>query len=302
MYKENTHNPYHLIAEWYGNSDVYGWVRANDIQSLSDIDSAIIKLYNLKIINSPAYWMDFVKTNEVKYLSDLIIKSTKKVSSSNKQALTPTQGLSKLVSNGIISSPDYWSSIINKYANIGALIQTIAGAMQNVTEDDIRKKVVNFAKQYLGYNEWDGTHRTIIDAYNAHTPRARNYKVSYYDAWCATFVSFVSISLGYTDIMPTECGCECMIELYKKLGRWQENDAYIPKPGDIIFYSWTDGTNYRYTDLTDIADHVGIVTDCDGWTVTVIEGNKNDSVSYQQIAVNGRYIRGYAVPNYAKKI
>ena len=38
-----------------------------------------------------------------------------------------------------------------------------------------------------------------------------------------------------------------------------------------------------------------------GNTIKIIEGNKSDSVSYREIAVNGRYIRGYGVPKYSSK-
>ena len=125
--------------------------------------------------------------------------------------------------------------------------------------------------------------------------------MKYTDAWCSTFASAVAIAAGLTDIIPTECGCEKHIALFKKLGAWVENDAYVPKPGDYIFYDWQDGTNYATTDNTGAADHVGIVTEVNGSTITVIEGNMSDAVGYRHIAVNGRYIRGYGVPKYASK-
>ena len=67
-----------------------------------------------------------------------------------------------------------------------------------------RTAVVNQAKAWLGYNEADGSHRAIIDLYNTQNPRPRGYKVTYTDAWCATFVSAVAVKLGYTRIIPTE--------------------------------------------------------------------------------------------------
>ena len=33
-------------------------------------------------------------------------------------------------------------------------------------------------------------------------------------------------------------------------------------------------------------------------TIKVIEGNKNDAVEYRDLPVNGRYIRGYGLPDY----
>ena len=171
-----------------------------------------------------------------------------------------------------------------------------------MTENELRQKVVTTAEKYLGCNEADGSHRRIIDIYNTKQKQLpRGYKVTYSDAWCATFVSAISILCGLTDIMPTECGCGAMVDLYVGLGRWQENDGYTPQPGDIIMYYWKDGTNYETTDCVGYPDHVGIVVSVSGKTIKVIEGNKNDAVGYREIKVNGRYIRGYCLPNYALK-
>ena len=155
--------------------------------------------------------------------------------------------------------------------------------------------VIGLAKRWIGKNENDGTHKNIIDIYNSHKPLARSYKVKYTDAWCATFVSAISIQLGYTDIIPTECGCEEMIKKFKKLGVWIENENRTPTPGEIIFYDWQDdgkGDNVGYT------DHVGIVEKVEGNNITVIEGNINNSVGRRVIVVNGKNIRGYAAPKY----
>ncbi len=167
-----------------------------------------------------------------------------------------------------------------------------------MTEQELRNKVVSIARGWIGRKESDGSHREIIDLYNSHKPLARGYPVKYTDAWCSTFASAVAIKAGLTDIIPTECGCGKHIELFKKLGSWEENDAYVPKPADYIFYDWQDsGTG----DNTGAADHVGIVEKVVGQTITVIEGNYSNAVKRRTIAVNGRYIRGYGVPKYGSK-
>lgn len=159
--------------------------------------------------------------------------------------------------------------------------------------------IVKLAQNWVGKKEADGTHKEIIDTYNEHKPLARGYKVRYDDEWCATFVSALSIALGYTDIIPTECGCQKMIELHKELGTWVENENRVPDPGDIIFYDWQDdgkGDNKGWS------DHVGIVEKVSGNTITVIEGNWNDGVTRRTLTVNGKYIRGYAVPKYDEEV
>lgn len=170
-----------------------------------------------------------------------------------------------------------------------------------MTEQELRKQVVSIAQGWIGCKESNGTHKPIIDLYNSHKPLARGYPVKYTDAWCSTFASACAIKAGLTDIIPTECGCGKHIELFKKLGSWEENDAHVPQPGDYIFYDWQDGSNYATTDNKGAADHVGIVEKVSGQTITVIEGNMSNAVGRRTLKVNGRYIRGYGVPKYSSK-
>ena len=167
-----------------------------------------------------------------------------------------------------------------------------------MTEAELRQKVISIFMGWYGYTEANGGHKKIIDIYNAHKPLARGYKVKYTDAWCATTVSAAFIRAGLTDIAPTECSCAKMIELYKKLGRWQESDGYRPQPGDILMYDWDDTGS---GDNTGHPEHVGMVVSVTGNAVKVIEGNKSNAVGYRTMQVGGRYIRGYCLPDYARK-
>ena len=168
----------------------------------------------------------------------------------------------------------------------------------SMTEQALRQKLVGIAQGWLGRKESDGSHREIIDLYNSHKPLARGYPVKYTDAWCSTFASAVAIKAGLTDIIPTECGCEKHIQLFKALGSWEEKDAHVPAPGDYIFYDWDDN---GAGDCTGSADHIGIVEKVSGQTITVIEGNMSNAVGRRTLKVNGRYIRGYGVPKYSSK-
>ena len=163
-----------------------------------------------------------------------------------------------------------------------------------------RQDYVNQMRDWLGKKESDGSHKEIIDIYNSHTPRARGYKVKYTDSWCATTVSAAAIKLGYTDIIPLECSCGKMISLAQNMGIWEERDDIVPEIGDIIMYDWDDSSNYATTNNTGWPEHVGVVesVNTDTKTLTIIEGNINDSVGRRTIAINGRYIRGYVRPNF----
>lgn len=189
----------------------------------------------------------------------------------------------------------YGQTYYNKYAGTAS---KPGNGGKTMTEQELRQKVVSIAQSYIGCKESDGSHRKIIDLYNSHKPLARGYAMKYTDAWCSTFASAVAIAAGLTDIIPTECGCEKHIQLFKNIGSWQENDAYVPSPGDYVFYDWDDS---GAGDCTGSADHVGIVEKVSGQTITVIEGNYSNSVKRRNIAVNGRYIRGYGVPKYSSK-
>lgn len=158
-----------------------------------------------------------------------------------------------------------------------------------------RSQVVKQAQAWIGRNESDGSFKEIIDCYNSHKPYARGFKMDYKTAWCSCFVSAVAIKLGYTDIIPTEVGCGPHIELFKKLGIWVENDAYVPKPGDIILFDWEDSGS---GDNTGFPNHIGYVEKVENGKITTIEGNYSNAVKRRTLAVNGKYIRGYAVPKY----
>lgn len=158
-----------------------------------------------------------------------------------------------------------------------------------------RSVIVNTAQNFIGLNETDPEYETkILDVYNQ-KPLPRGYALKPTDAWCAAFVSIVGILCGYDGIILKECSCQKMLEKYKKINRFIENDSYKPLPGDIIFYDWNDS---GIGDCTGAPDHVGIVEKIEGKYITIIEGNYKNSVKRRTISQNARYIRGFAVPDY----
>lgn len=162
-----------------------------------------------------------------------------------------------------------------------------------------RLRTVHMAEHWLGVQEGSEEHEQILDIYNSHEPLAQGYTVTATDSWCAAFGSCVAIESGITDLVPTECGCERQIGLWQALGRWEEDDNYMPLPGDYIYYAW--GERFSFGDCTGWADHVGIVVGTAGPFIKVIEGNKDDQVAYRIILRGNWQIRGYGLPDYASK-
>lgn len=154
--------------------------------------------------------------------------------------------------------------------------------------------VLNVMRSWLGFSEYNGNFKIIIDLYNSVKPLPRRYTVKYTDEWCDATVSAAAIKAGAQDIIGRECGCEQHIAIFKEKGIWIEDGTIRPEPGYVIVYNWGDFTqpNDGYS------DHIGYVESVSGNIITVIEGNKNVSVERRNIPVGWGYIRGYAKPKY----
>lgn len=167
-----------------------------------------------------------------------------------------------------------------------------------MTEKELRQKPVDYLAQYVGIKEGSAEHKAILAVLN-NSGLCTRYKMTVNDPWCATASSAAFIASGLADIFPcVECSCGNMIELAKKAGIWVENDAYVPKTGDAILYDWGDSGK---GDCTGWPDHVGLVASVSGNTIRVIEGNMSNTVGYRNLAVNGRYIRGFITPKFSTK-
>lgn len=167
-----------------------------------------------------------------------------------------------------------------------------------MNELELRQSVVDVMRGWFGAVQGDPVHAEILSIYNGHRPLARSYKVKPTDSWCAACASAAFIKANLGDIIGTECGCGEMVAKAQKMGIWQEFDGYTPNIGDLILYDWDDSGK---GDNTGWPDHVGIVEKVSGNAITVIEGNMGGKVGHREIAVNGRYIRGFICPKYSTK-
>ena len=137
-----------------------------------------------------------------------------------------------------------------------------------------------------------GQRNEVVDIYNTFLPRPRGYKVKYDDMLCATYASTPYIQLGWTDIVPPECGAMQLYKNMEALGRAVLDKTRVPGVGDLIFF----GNGNTVSKI----NHVGIVT----------EVKDNKQIYYYDLqSVVGRhtcpvgysYVMGYGMPDYASK-
>lgn len=168
------------------------------------------------------------------------------------------------------------------------------------TEKQLRKKLVATAESYLGARRGSANHKKIINIFNKVKPDG--WAMTYSAPWCAAFASGCAIETFGTSkakkYFPLSANCGTIITRAKNLGIWVESDSYKPGVGDWILYDWDDSGK---GDNVGGPDHVGIVKKATKKKITVIEGNKGNSseVGIREIAVNGRYIRGFVTPKYS---
>ena len=172
------------------------------------------------------------------------------------------------------------------------------GFYRKVGQPEVGKRLslVAAAEAYLGANEADGSYRVILERYNAQPVLPQGYALQDSDSWCAAFVTVAAMDAGLSQRIPPECGCQRQIGLWQALGSWQEDDGYIPQPGDIIYYDFDEN---RLRDCTGWSDHVGIVVGVKWPFIKVIEGNWSDAVCSCVLFINDIHIRGYGLPDYS---
>ena len=148
--------------------------------------------------------------------------------------------------------------------------------------------IIETAKSYLGITEKSSKHQEIIRLYNEGKPESE-YTMTLSDPWCAAFVGAIFVKVGMKDSLPVSASCDRMIVKFQEMGRFHFKKGYTPQKGDIIFYNW---------DKDNISDHTGIVIQNKFGSLTVIEGNKNDTVGYRNVGNDSSVILGYGTPDY----
>ena len=157
-----------------------------------------------------------------------------------------------------------------------------------------RDRVLRAAASLVGVRGGTAAHHQLVNDYNSVKPLPVGYAVKTTDDWCDIFVTTVFQREGLSGLIGRECGVERHIQIFKRLGIWNENGASTPKAGDIITFNWDQNNQPN----NGFADHIGIVESVSNGIIHTIEGNSNNQVRRNTYRIGHGNIRGFATPRY----
>ena len=157
-----------------------------------------------------------------------------------------------------------------------------------------RDRVLRAAASLVGVRGGTAAHHQLVNDYNSVKPLPVGYAVKMSDDWCDVFVTTIFQREGLSGLIGRECGVERHIQIFKRLGIWNENGASTPKAGDIITFNWDQDSQPN----NGFADHVGIVESVSNGIIHTIEGNSGNQVRRNTYRIGHGNIRGFASPRY----
>ena len=160
---------------------------------------------------------------------------------------------------------------------------------------DQKNRVIRAASNLVGTSTGSVAHQRMVADYNSVKPLPVGYAVKNTDDWCDVFVTVVFQREGLSYLVGRECGVERHIQIFKKLGIWNEDGTTTPQSGDIITFNWDKDTQQN----DGWADHIGIVERVENGWIHTIEGNSSNGVVRRNTyRVGHGNIRGFARPRY----
>ena len=157
-----------------------------------------------------------------------------------------------------------------------------------------RDRILRAAASLVGVRGGSAAHHQLVNDYNSVRPLPVGYAVKNSDDWCDIFVTTVFQREGLSGLIGRECGVERHIQIFKRLGIWNEDGTTTPKAGDIITFNWDQNSQQN----NGFADHIGIVESVSNGVIHTIEGNSNDQVRRKAYRIGHGNIRGFASPRY----
>ena len=159
-----------------------------------------------------------------------------------------------------------------------------------------RDRILRAAASLVGVRSGSAAHHQLVNDYNSINPLPVGYAVKNSDDWCDVFVTTVFQREGLSHLIGRECGVERHIQIFKRLGIWNEDGASTPKAGDIITFNWDQDSQPN----NGFADHIGIVERVENGLIHTIEGNSGvvGTVKRNVYRIGHGNIRGFATPRY----
>ncbi len=157
-----------------------------------------------------------------------------------------------------------------------------------------RDRILRAAASLVGVRGGSAAHHQLVNDYNSVRPLPVGYAVKDSDDWCDVFVTTIFQREGLSGLIGRECGVERHIQIFKRLGIWNENGASTPKAGDIITFNWDQDSQPN----NGFADHIGIVESVSNGIIHTIEGNSGNQVRRNTYRIGHGNIRGFATPRY----
>ena len=179
------------------------------------------------------------------------------------------------------------------------------GGETKVTKNEAIEKVLNLARDEIGYKEKITNSQLDDKTANAGGGNFTKYGrdldnvTDFYNgkkngfAWCDQFVDWLfyksfgaatAMKMLYQPTRSAGAGCLYSAQYYKAAGAWYTT----PQPGDQIFFYSSGSIN-----------HTGIVEQVNATQVITIEGNTADQVARRTYALANSLIAGYGRPNWA---
>ena len=171
---------------------------------------------------------------------------------------------------------------------------TVYLSPSSATVSNQRASVLRAAAELVGVKGGSEVHRRLVEDYNSVKPLPVGYAVKNTDDWCDIFTTVIFQRQGLSHLVGRECGVERHIQIFKKLGIWNEDGNSTPKAGDIITFNWDQDSQQN----DGWADHIGIVEKVENGIIHTIEGNSNNQVKRNMYRIGHGNIRGFASPNY----
>ncbi|MBQ8474136.1 MAG: hypothetical protein IJ499_00545, partial [Clostridia bacterium] len=145
--------------------------------------------------------------------------------------------------------------------------------------------VVEIAESQLGYTESILNFVVDTDGLRHGYTRYGEWYGNPYGDWSNMFTAFCLRYGGLLDI-PISAGADAFRQMWQELDLYIEADAYSPFNGDIVFLD---------KNLNGTPDTTAVIIQCDEHTITVIEGDLNDTVAENTYTVGDAVICGYGM-------